>query len=39
MTREAALREAFWRVRRAVWARRERDLRWHLDLGANWTIA
>jgi hypothetical protein len=39
MTREAAVREAFRRARRAVWNRRERELRWHLDLGANWTIA
>jgi hypothetical protein len=39
MTREHALREAFRMVRRDVWARRERALRWQLELGANWTIA
>ncbi len=37
--RRAALVAAFAHVRREVWTRRERDLRWHLELGANWTIA
>jgi hypothetical protein len=39
MTRRRVLLEAFWAVRREIWTRRERDLRWALELGQPWTLA